>query len=60
MKIKNLSGKSLANGEGINKVLDIIEDKIKQQENRHRFRQDKMQQMSYDLTIAAKKITSRY
>jgi hypothetical protein len=26
----------LANGEGINTVLDIIEDKIKQEENRHR------------------------
>jgi aspartokinase len=32
MKIIKFEGKSLANGEGINKVLDIIEDKIKQQE----------------------------
>jgi aspartokinase len=32
MKIVKFGGKSLANGEGINTVLDIIERKIKQEE----------------------------
>jgi aspartokinase len=32
MKIVKFGGKSLANGEGINTVLDIIEGKIKQEE----------------------------
>jgi hypothetical protein len=56
--------KSLANGEGINKVLDIIEDKIKQQEKIAIVvsARQMQQQMSDDiLTIAAKtEITSRY
>jgi aspartokinase len=32
MKIVKFGGKSLANGEGINTVLNIIEGKIKQEE----------------------------
>jgi aspartokinase len=36
MKIVKFGGKSLANGEGINTVLNIIEGKIKQEKNRYR------------------------
>jgi hypothetical protein len=36
MKIVKFGGKSLANGEGINTVVNIIEGKIKQEKNRYR------------------------
>jgi aspartokinase len=64
MKIIKFGGKSLANGEGINKVLDIIEDKIKQQEKIAivvSARQNATDELDDILTIAAKtEITSRY
>jgi hypothetical protein len=53
----------LANGEGINKVLDIIEGKIKQEKNRHRGfgKRKATDELDDILTIAAKtEITNRF
>jgi aspartokinase/homoserine dehydrogenase 1 len=57
MKIVKFGGKSLANGEGINKVLDIIEAKIKQQEKIAivvSARENATDELDDILTIAAK------
>jgi aspartokinase/homoserine dehydrogenase 1 len=57
MKIVKFGGKSLANGEGINKVLDIIESKIKQQEKIAivvSARENATDELDDILTIAAK------
>jgi aspartokinase len=40
MKIVKFGGKSLANGEGINTVLDIIEDKINRKKSLSWFQQE--------------------
>jgi ABC-type uncharacterized transport system ATPase subunit len=52
MKIVKFGGKSLANGEGINTVLDIIEGKIKQEEKSLSwFQQEGKQLMSWTIFL---------
>jgi hypothetical protein len=62
MKIVKFGGKSLANGEGINTVLDIIERKIKQEEkNRYQFRQGKqLMNWTIFLLLQPKQNTNRF
>jgi hypothetical protein len=51
MKIVKFGGKSLANGEGINTVVNIIEGKIKQEEKSSWFQQEEKQLMSWTIFL---------